>query len=485
MLAPRKAPFLLLSVALSGCGGRGAALGPVDSSADSGPVESSPDPRRNVLVIDDGFDPTMPEFTGRVAAYYSIACEHSGRLAEVGDAATPLPVADAASFDTDAGTTGDGGLTLDQRKQLLLMSLQVRDTSCHLVPGVQPKPDPLASVARYRARWNDAIHAGVFATNVFTASELADIKQALDKLEMSRFHGTATAGLIAHSNPDVRLVLVEELLGTSSSIMDSFTCFEQQEVDANVALFSDPDVQKAYVDRPSSSLDDDFRDLQARHHIGVLNESFGTLSRQTLEDLQKTKGCTPVDLRQYFTVMTALDSMRAAAHPDPDALLVKSAGNDGEQIDSGADQSMCTTGGPPRLYVGAYDNRGAQAEFTNFGRCVDLYAPGVNIIAPIPGGWYLPLSGTSFSAPLTVRLISLDPQPEPFTTAAARDLVLSMRDSSQRIPLQRFPQDVLYDPKHEIAQYALTLVTPVVPEPRLINLRKLRALQDRLRLPGR
>jgi subtilisin family serine protease len=476
MSAPRIVLPLLLVTAVSACGGAGTASGPVESSADS---------RRNVLVIDDGFDPTMPEFTGRVAAYYSISCDHARRLAEVTDGATPLPVVEDAGSSEDGGTTGDGGLTIEQRKQLLLMSLQVRDSSCHLVPGVQPKPDPLAPVELYRGRWNSAIHASQFASKVFSTSELAEIQQALKDLEMARFHGTATAGLIAHANPNVRLVLVEELLGSSSSIMDSFTCFQQQEIDANVTLFSDPEVQQAYIDRPSSSLDDDFRDLQARHHIGVVNESFGTLSRQALEELQLEKGCAAVDLRQYFTVMTGLDSMHAAAHPDPDALLVKSAGNDGDQIDSGADQSMCTTAGPPRLYVGAYDNRGTQAKFTNFGRCVDLFAPGVDIIVPIPGGWYLPLSGTSFSAPLTARLISLNPQPVPFGTAAARDLVLSMRDSSQRVPIQRFPRDLLYDPQHAVDQYALTSTTPVLAEPRLINVRKLRALQDRLRLLGR
>jgi hypothetical protein len=473
MSSPRLV-LALFSVAGLACGGGGG--GP------SGPVTSSADPRRNVLVIDDGFDPTMPEFTGRVAATYSISCEHAGRLAEVADAATPLPMAEDAGSAGDGGASADAGPTLDERKALLLMSLQVRDTSCHLVPGVQPKPDPLASVAQYRARWNNMVHTNQFASQVFSQVEFQQIATAEKELGKTRFHGTATAGLIAHANPNVRLVLVEELLGSSESIMDTFVCFQQSEIDLNVTLFSDPEVRQAYIDRPSSSLDDDFRDLQARHHIGVLNESFGTLSRQALEELQVAKGCVPVDLRQYFTVLTDLDSMRAAAHPDPDALLVKSAGNDGNQIDSGTDQSMCTAGGPPRLYVGAYDARGAQAPFTNFGRCVDIFAPGVNIIVPIPGGWYFPLSGTSFSAPLTARLVSMDPQPEPFGPAAARDLMLSMRDSAQRIPLYRFPQDVLYDPEHATSQFALTLATPVLPEPSLINVRKLRDLQRRLRL---
>ena len=64
-------------------------------------------------------------------------------------------------------------------------------------------------------------------------------------------------------------------------------------------------------------------------------------------------------------------------------------------------------------------------------------------------------------------------------------IVLAMRDGSQRIPIQRFPRDLLYDPQNSSSQFALTLATPLVPEPRLINLRKLRELENRLRLGRR
>jgi subtilisin family serine protease len=460
-------PLLLALVACSGGGG-------------GSTVESSPDQRRNVLVVDDGFDPTMVEFAGRVAAYYSIQCAHRALQLPDDDGSVPMPIPlDAAGFD---GGASDGGSGLEQRRADLLVALQVKDTTCHLIPGVDPKPDPLAPVARYRDRWNRAIKANQFASRAFTASEYNELTAAQKALEKARFHGTATAGLIAHANPEVRLVLVEELLGSSEEISNDFTCFRQQDLDENVTLFSDPQVRQAYVDQPFSSLDDEFRALGERHHIGVSNESFGVLSRQRLDELQAAKGCIPVDMRPYFAVIGALDSARSLAHPDHDALLVKSAGNDHSMIDGPEDHRMCTASGTPRLIVGAYDDRGSLTEFTNFGNCVDLYAPGLHIITPIPGGWYLPLSGTSFSAPLTARLASLNPMPTPFTTAGARDVLLAMRDNRGRLPLHRFPREVLYDPENALSQFALRVPGDELPaEPALINLRKLREFQRLLR----
>ena len=40
----------------------------------------------------------------------------------------------------------------------------MRDTSCHLEPGLVPKPDPLASIGRYRDRWNRTIMANRYAS---------------------------------------------------------------------------------------------------------------------------------------------------------------------------------------------------------------------------------------------------------------------------------------------------------------------------------
>jgi hypothetical protein len=439
----RRSGLSALAVVLWGCGGG------EGGANDPGFAPSSPDPQRNVLVMDDGFDLSVPALRGRVAAAYTIVCRPAGG----GDSQVPA--------------------TFEEAKARALASLRNRDELCRLDRGVAAKPDPLASVFRYRDRWNRMLANNQLAESVFGATELRQIDTAIDAaFHTARFHGTATAGVIAHDNPEVRLVLVEEELGDAATIMQTFTCIKQEEVDRSVALMSDSEVHDALIAQPSSTLDEDLRAAIMEHRVGVTNESFGRLSRQALEALQRLKGCPVVDLKPYISLAGQIDQARLLAHPSPDGLLVKSAGNDHSRIDVPEDDFLCAPATTPRVVVGSYDPDGQQSSFTNYGACVDLFAPGTQVIAPIPGGWLLPLSGTSFSAPLVARLVSLDPTT--FTGTAARQALLAARDGRQRIPIGRFPTGILYDPDHDAARFALRIDTGGDEPPR-VSARQIRA----------
>ncbi|ADD40747.1 S8 family peptidase [Stackebrandtia nassauensis] len=54
---------------------------------------------------------------------------------------------------------------------------------------------------------------------------------------------------------------------------------------------------------------------------------------------------------------------------------------------------------PEAITAGATDNTDAQADFSNFGKCVDVYAPGVDIVSAAPGGGEATMSGTSMASP--------------------------------------------------------------------------------------
>jgi subtilisin family serine protease len=54
---------------------------------------------------------------------------------------------------------------------------------------------------------------------------------------------------------------------------------------------------------------------------------------------------------------------------------------------------------PGVFVVGASDSSDAEASFSNFGSCVDIWAPGVGVVSTRSGGGLLTLSGTSMSAP--------------------------------------------------------------------------------------
>lgn len=399
-------------------------------------MASSADPRENVLVIDDGFDPGSPALAGRVAAQHTVVCAQGEEPLEF------LP-------------ERDGGAPLEPRKAALLSLLRTRDERCRLRAGIDAEPDPLADISTYRPAWNRLVENDVPAESVFTPAQLQAIGRGRF-LARGRFHGTATAGLIAHANPGVRLVLVEIPLGPDDDDMKALPCPDQRELDDLQALFADPEVRTAYVQRPPARLDEELNALRVAHRIGLVNESFGFVSRETVEDVLASVGCPRVDLRPYFALRGSLEEERARAHPPAEALLAQAAGNDGSEVHGAGDLFECAGRGSPRLLVGAYDLAGLPSSFSNHGACVDVSAPGENVIAHLPGGWLMPLDGTSFSAPLLLRLVSLDRAGGPFTAAGARAALLAARDDRARIPLARFPRELFYDPERLTATWALT-----------------------------
>jgi len=57
--------------------------------------------------------------------------------------------------------------------------------------------------------------------------------------------------------------------------------------------------------------------------------------------------------------------------------------------------------------IAATDLNDKKADFSNFGKSIDVDAPGVNIISAYPGGYYAVVSGTSFSAPFVAGEVAL------------------------------------------------------------------------------
>jgi hypothetical protein len=412
----------------------GSAWAAVGCGGGSGPplVPASASRQQNVMVIDEGFDLSVSELRGRVAAAYTETC-----------ADEPASDADAA-VSADAGA--DAGVSFDQMKQDLIAALAVPDDSCHLSVGIGAKADPFASIAQYRTRWNAMIRANQYADQGdFTPSEETRINNAIDQERQTfAYHGTATAGTVAHDNPNVRLVLVERQLASESSVQSSFTCFVQSEIDQAVALLTDPQVNAALVNQPAE-IEGELSAAETRYGVGLVNESFGSSSRPALEMLQLAANCPAVDLSAYFTVLDQAEIAHAKTVQGPAVLTVQAAGNEGLEIDSGADSVSCDLGDPLSLLVGSTDTAQVRSTFSNFGACVDVYAPGESIVVPYAGDWLLPVDGTSFAAPIVARQVSLT-LPAVFDPAQARLDLLSLRVSDGSLPITLFPTDFFYVP---------------------------------------
>jgi hypothetical protein len=418
---------------------------PVTTGAEAGPVQPTPDAnavaveagplRHVVMVVDDGFDPSVAELNGKVVASHTIVCDQSSDNADGGAEAGADPLAEGANPDFATA------------KRDLIAALQVPDRSCQLRAGMQPYDQHLlASVDGYRDRWNAALRSDTDLTQAFTTTEYAAITSVLQSAPQdARVHGTSVAGLLAYKNPDLRLVLVQYPLLSTSAVQAQVQCTSQATIDQAMALLADPEVRAAYVGRPRADLDRGLDQVISQNNVGSLNLSIGVLSTKAVEDAMVAQGCARVDLGPWQARLSELDRAQESAQSAPSALSVQSAGNEGVTIDSPADSADCRLGDPARLLVGAYGLDGVLAGFSNRGLCVDVVAPGKAIIAPLPGNWLLPQDGTSFSAPLVARLASME-APLPFEPSQTRTWLISLRGSASSIPVARFPADVVYAP---------------------------------------
>lgn len=82
--------------------------------------------------------------------------------------------------------------------------------------------------------------------------------------------------------------------------------------------------------------------------------------------------------------------------------------------------------------VGATDSRSRAASFSNYGRCVDIWAPGVSIVSTRLGGGTSTMSGTSMASPHVAGAAALRLSSNPTAAAAETEAALRADAVSSR-----------------------------------------------------
>jgi len=115
----------------------------------------------------------------------------------------------------------------------------------------------------------------------------------------------------------------------------------------------------------------------------------------------------------------------------PEILFIAGSGNEDNDIDF----SEYVPAGlrlPNLLTVGAVDHRDKPANFTSFGRNVELYANGYRIESVVPGGRMIKFSGTSMAAPqvanLAAKILAIMPEMKP------ADVVALIKSNADPLP---------------------------------------------------
>jgi subtilisin family serine protease len=434
---------IILSLTAAACRPPTRTAAPLKSDSPSGK-------QHTVMILDTGFDVNHPVFANKIIDKYTVKC----------------------SQDSEISKCGDGSCSYEDFKTEEIEKIPADVKSCEIKSEITLDLDPnFEKIKLYKDRWNSMINGKRGVS--FEKSVIDQIQNTISPPTGTGYHGTATAGLIAYKNPDVRLVLVEIPLNSAdssanssdTSIADKINCIPSKLYTQTLKLFADPDYQKAYSENKASEVTNRLNEIAALNDVTVVNESFGTNPRIVLEKIFKTKGCEIQDMRPYFAALGNLDKIRRdyrMKHQNwiekpYETLTIKSAGNDGATINDITDIQLddCHDLENYFVVVGSYDYKSTISEFSNRGSCVDLYSLGETVVVAAPQGFETIASGTSFSAPLTVRYITKSIKAEKPAQMMA-ELLKARDQQSQFLPKNTWPAEIAYENWNTIGNYALT-----------------------------
>ncbi len=205
------------------------------------------------------------------------------------------------------------------------------------------------------------------------------------------------------------------------AIEDKLDCKTADIISTFNKLLADEEVKQAAIDQPPSSEEQGLNQIIDQHNVRIVNKSFGPLTSSTLDSFFEKKGCGDSIMSTNFRLNGQIDSKREAKLrmdlPEDSraktVLTLESSGNEGEEINSYSDSLKCPDSTDKNtILVGSsnysYYSSNNRSFFSNHGKCVKYHVLGHEVKVPTGLGFYNVVSGTSFSAPLLARYITLN-----------------------------------------------------------------------------
>jgi hypothetical protein len=423
-----------------------------------------------VLVVDDGFDVTLPVFQGKILATYSYLCDNHEAVDE----------RKASSFE-------------EFKRTKIEQLTKSESTTCRFTENVDLIKSPaLKKVRPYKEEWNNVylqglsrniqdsstgstpstevnpndngmssvgfgLHGNSLAlqkTKHFTQEQIDELRFILSGEGKYNYHGTKVASLIAYNNPNVELVFVNIKLRTGEAKKVE-KCPTQQDIDWETRLYSDNEFLAAAMAQKLDAVTSQIYKMIEKYDFDFINASFGEAPVSKREQLLQESGCGAIRLGENRKAQSLFEQLidkhrKSQGVGNFKAITILALGNDTVQMDSLEDGEEC--GAIDTITVASTDYDGNIADFSNRGKCADVFVPGKNIIAAAPENFLIDLSGTSFSAPLFVRYLTLSQN----KSHSYAELFKRYRRSQTRISRQEFPEELMYESAKPIGAFRLT-----------------------------
>lgn len=393
--------------------------------ADSPPVLT----KHSVAVIDSGFDIDNAVFKKNLVEATRVLCINTGK--------NPLTTMAA---ETRFGELKSNFIAYLGNRSDCVSKKKLND-------GVSPA---FANIQGDFNDWNAAVKNGTINRSPVRAKVETILAGEDGKFN---YHGTATAGLIAEDNSKIDLYLIEPDLGQLMLPNEAYSrgpCRTQVEIDLKARLFEDKEVQSAFADPARSDADSVIVEFLKARNVTMINESYGPMSAGEFAEYYRKKDCPPVDFKREFLAESAISRLREKAleaRYDYRPLHIRAAGNAGEELNLESDTLDPCKDDDNYLMVGSIDGKDKLSKFSNRGRCVEVYTLGSQVIVNAPRDFLTVKDGTSYSAPLILRYLTLHLKPGETNMESLRTFALSASDHEKYIKSADWNRDYAYKPK--------------------------------------
>ena len=418
--------LILVALTLAACG----------KESDDSPPPQAPLPvpqgkkvsdfARIVAVVDTGFDLSHPIFKNKVVSSQSLKCPNgkgsvfaaeawsSNRwagslkdLVQFKKGVEPLPR--TLTGESIQEFLPQSTSEYEKMKKDLIASFS-KDDGCSVAKGIEFPFDPrLQDWIPLREEWNQAILSKGEKKIRMERTQFVELVKVLSGQKGNNPHGTGTAGLIAHNNPQTGLLLVQTPLGEPGDESIG-SCPNDAEYAIVADLFQDPEVQTAYIASPQTKAQLKIQQIFRDSKVSIVNFSAGPTSYLQMQKNLKDAGCRADNLLRFYEAFLEVSNKRDVALTESgltaEAIFVQAAGNDGQPVEA-PNRGACQDVKSGRFLVGSVNYQGKTSEFTNSGACVSLSTLGEAVIRPAPAGFYTVSDGTSFAAPLFARWLSM------------------------------------------------------------------------------